>query len=422
MTPFGITAYRFLTTLLSPAVPMLLKRRTLKGKENHERTRERLGYASLPRPDGTLIWVHGASVGECVAALPLIDALLKALPCTVLVTSGTVTSANVMAERLPKGAIHQFVPVDTPAATARFLDHWKPQAGLFVDSDIWPNLILGAHERGVKLALINARMTERSFQSWRWARKTAAAIMASYQACLAQDDDIGARFRNLGTPNVAVIGSLKADAPVLPADDTKLAELRAAIAGRPVLLASQTHPGEEETILPAHDALRRSFPDLLTIVVPRHTQRAADIAMLCGTRPSKRRSTGELPDAGTAVYIADTMGELGLFYRLTRFCFVGGSLIRHGGQNPLEPAKLGCAVMAGPHVYNFTTAFAALYAAQGVGEVNSSSEIVALASKLLGDPHEAERLGEAAKAGATQLGGAVAKTVDVVVKMLDART
>jgi 3-deoxy-D-manno-octulosonic-acid transferase len=365
--------------------------------------------------------VHGASVGECVAALPLIDALLKAMPCSVLVTSGTVTSAKVMQDRLPEGAFHQFIPVDTPGATARFLDHWKPQAGLFVDSDIWPNLILGARARGVKLALINARMTARSFKSWRWVRKTAAAILSSYQVCLAQDEEIGARFRDLGTPNVQVIGSLKADAPVLPADPAELAELRTAIGARPVLLAAQTHPGEEETILPAHDALRRTFPNLLTIIVPRHIQRAGDIAMLCGTRRNKRRSKGELPDDTTAVYIADTMGELGLFYRLTRFCFIGGSLIRHGGQNPLEPAKLGCAVLTGPHTYNFTTAFDALLAAQGVGLVNAASDIASLATKLLSDPAEAARLGEAAKAGAAGLGGAVAKTVAIVVKMLDAR-
>jgi 3-deoxy-D-manno-octulosonic-acid transferase len=422
MKPLGLTAYRAVSTVLSPVVPALLRRRILRGKEHEERNAERLGHASLPRPEGTLIWVHGASVGECIAALPLIDALLKAVPCKVLVTSGTVTSAKLMAERLPEGAIHQFVPVDTPAATMRFLDHWKPQVGLFVDSDIWPNLIVNARDRGVKLALINARMTERSFRNWRWAKKTAAEIMSSYRACLAQDEEIAARFRALGTPNVEVIGSLKADAPMLPADPDKLEALRTAIGGRPVLLAAQTHQGEEETILPAHDALRRKFPDLLTIIVPRHTQRAGDIAMLCGTRVTRKRSDGELPDADTAIYIADTMGELGLFYRLTRFCFVGGSLIRHGGQNPLEPAKLGCAVLTGPYTYNFTKAFETLLAAQGAGSVNSCSDIVSLASKLLGDPNEAERLGDAAKRGAVNLGGAVAKTVDVVVKMLDARS
>lgn len=422
MTSIGITAYRIATTLLAPAAPLILRRRIIRGKEDVARTNERLGHPSLPRPQGTLIWVHGASVGECLAALPLIDRLLKSVDCKVLVTSGTVTSAKVMQDRLPEGAFHQFVPLDTPGATARFLDHWKPEVGLFVDSDIWPNLILGAKQRGVKLALINARMTERSFHNWQRAKTTAAEIMSAYDACLAQDEEIGHRFTALGCPRVEVIGSLKADSPPLPVDDDKLAALKAAIGNRPILLASQTHTGEEETILPAHDALRRTYPDLLTIIVPRHTSRASDIAMLCGARKTLLRSSGALPEADTAVYIADTMGELGLFYRLVRFCFVGGSLIRHGGQNPLEPAKLGCAVLSGPYTYNFTTAFAAILGAQGLGTVNSSAEIADIATKLFAAPVEAAKLGEAAATGADRLGGAVAKTVETVLKMLDART
>jgi 3-deoxy-D-manno-octulosonic-acid transferase len=251
---------------------------------------------------------------------------------------------------------------------------------------------------------------------------TARELLSCFSACMAQDEEIAARFRGLGTPDVRVVGSLKADAPVLPADREKLDALRAAIGARPVLLAAQTHAGEEETVLPAHDALRKQFPDLLTIIVPRHPERAAGIAMLCGTRLSRRRAADELPDAKTAVYIADTMGELGLFYRLAPFAFVGGSLIRHGGQNPLEPAKLGCAVLAGPHTFNFTTAYEAVFAAQGCGRVDGSAEIAMLAAKLLGDGAEAKRLGQAAAAGAKELGGAVAKTVAMVVKMLDART
>jgi len=418
MTPFGITAYRIATGALAPAAPMLLRHRLLLGKESSERRNERLGHASRARPEGTLVWVHGASVGECVAALPLIDALLETTACNVLVTSGTVTSAKVMSERLPKSAIHQFVPIDTPAATRRFLEHWRPQVGLFVDSDMWPNLVLGAHAQGVRLALVNARMSQRSFRSWLWARSTANMILSSFETCLAQDDDIAARFRALGALDVRVIGSLKADAPVLPADPGKLGALRAAIGGRPVFLAAQTHPGEEETVLPAHDALRRSFADLLTIIVPRHPSRGSDIAMLCGTRPHKARSSGGDPGADTAVYVADTMGELGLFYRLAKFCFVGGSLIRHGGQNPLEPAKLECGVMAGPHTFNFTTAYEAVFQAQGAGRVNSTGDITVLASKLLGDPAALQRLGRAAAEGAKTLGGAVVKTVDVVTKML----
>ena len=417
-TPFGVTAYRFATAALSPLAPLLLRRRILRGKEHHERSDERLGFASQARPQGELVWVHGASVGECVAALPLIDVLLTREGSNVIVTSGTVTSAKVMSDRLPPRAIHQFVPIDTPAATARFLDYWKPQIGLFVDSDIWPNLVLGAGRRGVRLALVNARMSQRSFDSWRWAPHTARALLSAFDVCLAQDEEIASRFRNLGAPNVSVIGSLKADAPVLPADPQKLAALRQAIGARPIFLAAQTHSGEEETILPAHDALRKRFADLLTIVVPRHPQRGTDIAMLCGTRNARLRSGGQMPAADTAVYIADTMGELGLFYRLVPFAFVGGSLIHHGGQNPLEPAKLGCAVLAGPHTFNFATAYQEIFRVQGSGLVRTSGEIAELAATLYADPQKARAMGEAASTGAKTLGGAVGKTVTIVEQLL----
>jgi 3-deoxy-D-manno-octulosonic-acid transferase len=217
---------------------------------------------------------------------------------------------------------------------------------------------------------------------------------------------------------VRAIGSLKADAPPLPADGLQLDALRAAIAGRPILLAAQTHPGEDETILPASDMLRQAVPNLLTILVPRHVDRGPEIAMLCGMRAVKRRALGELPGPGTLVYVADTMGELGLFYRLAPFAFVGGSLIRHGGQNPLEPARLDCAVMAGPHVFNFTSAYEVILRLQGAGLVHSSTEIADLARRLLNDPAEASRMSAAAAEGAATLGGAVAKTVAVVEQLL----
>lgn len=410
--------YRLATTLVTPFVPLFLRRRAGRGKEDESRSHERLGRDLAPRPDGQLIWVHGASVGECVAALPLIDELLKDGHRNVLVTSGTVTSAKIMAERLPPRALHQFVPIDLPSATARFLDHWKPDLGLFVDSDIWPNLVIGAKERGLALALVNARMSERSFTGWRWAPDTAKALLEAFDVCLAQDEEIAERFRLLGARDVRAIGSLKADAPPLPADSLQLDALRAAIGGRPVLLAAQTHPGEDETILPASDLLRQTIPNLITVLVPRHTDRGAEIAMLCGTRPMKRRALGELPEPGTLVYVADTMGELGLFYRLASFAFVGGSLIRHGGQNPLEPARLDCAVMAGPHTFNFTSAYDAIFRMQGMGLVHSSSEIAALAHRLLLDPAEASRLSQAAAEAAATLGGAVAKTVAVAEQLL----
>lgn len=408
--PLALLAYRWATAALAPAVPLLLKRRALRGKENRARMEERLGNASRSRPDGALIWIHGASVGECLAALPLIDELLKAPDRSVLITSGTVTSANLMAERLPPRAFHQFAPVDAPAAVRRFLDHWRPAIGLFVDSEIWPNIVMESRARGIRLALVNGRLSARSFAGWRRLPRTAAALLSSYDLCLAQDAETADRLTALGARKVEITGSLKADAPPLPADAARLAALKQAIGARPVLLGASTHPGEDETILPAHDTLRKQFPDLLTIVVPRHPERGRDIAMLCGARPVARRATGALPSGKTAVYVGDTMGELGLFFRVAPFAFIGGSLIPHGGQNPLEPARLGCAVLAGPHTENFIASYDAILAAQGAGRVHSSLEIASLAARLIADPAEARRMGEAASRAAASLGGAMEKT------------
>lgn len=409
-SPPGLLAYRAASFLLAPAVPLLLRQRLLRGKEDPTRLGERLGHPSLPRPDGEIIWIHGASVGECVAALPLIEALRGNLNRTILITSGTVTAAAVLASRLPACVLHQFAPLDTPGAVRRFLEYWRPKAALFVDSEIWPNMVIEAHARGVRLALINGRMSERSYQGWQRAPRTARALLSRYDVCLAQDKETAERLRMLGATRVELTGSLKADAAPLPAEPAKLEALSNAIAGRPVLLAAQTHPGEDETILPVHDSLRRDYPDLLTVIVPRHPERGAEIAMLCGTRHVVRRSTGVLPDAQTAIYVADTIGELGLFYRLAPFAFVGGSLIPHGGQNPLEPARLGCAVLAGPHTANFADAYDAIFHAQGVGRVHSSTEITNLARRLLADPADAKALGALADKGAETLAGAVEKT------------
>ena len=228
-------------------------------------------------------------------------------------------------------------------------------------------------------------------------------------------------FNRGGAPRVEVSGSLKADAPPLPADETKLTALRTAIGARPVLLAAQTHPGEDETVLPAHDSLRAHHPDLLTIIVPRHIERGAGIAMLCGSRAVRQRSREELPDAETAVYVADTLGELGLFYRLAPFCFVGGTLVPIGGHNPLEAARLDCAVLFGPHTESFPQAYDALLSAHGGIRVSSAHDIAHAAQRLFADPAGTKTMGEAAAKAAAALGGAVAKTLRTVEALLDAR-
>jgi len=421
--PLGLRAWRLLTGTASPFARLLLRERAARGKEDWTRLNERLGLPGLARPDGRLVWVHGASVGESLSALPLIEKLLGQAPenFTVLVTSGTVTSAAMMGQRLPAGALHQYVPLDTPRAVARFLDYWKPDAGLFVESDLWPNLILGAAARGVKLALVNARISVRSAGRWGWAPKSGAMLLSAFDMVLAQDADAAARFHALGARKVEVVGSLKADAPPLAVDEDALAAMRQAIGKRPETAHDQTHPGEDETVLPAHDLLRGQFPDLLTILVPRHTARGADLEMLCGTRATKRRSTGGQISHQTAIYIADTMGEMGLFYRLAPFCFLGGTLVPLGGHNVLEPAALHCAVLAGPHTASAPLAYQAVLEAQQFGRVGSSADIAREAGHLLANPAAAAAAGDAAARGAATLAGAVTRTTAALKTLLDAR-
>jgi 3-deoxy-D-manno-octulosonic-acid transferase len=362
----GLSLWRGFGHLAAPVVRALLRRRIARGKEDPARLAERLGQAGLRRPDGPLVWLHGASVGEALSILPLVDRLLAArADLHVLVTTGTVTSAKLMAERLPPRALHQYVPVDVPEAVDPFVAHWRPDLALWVESELWPGLIAAARRTGTPFLLINGRMSERSHRRWRWAPFLIRPLLTHFDTVLAQTPADALRFRTLGAPKVEVGGNLKYAAPPLACDAEDLARLRAALGDRPVWLAASTHPGEEDSIVAAHGALVARFPDLLTIVVPRHPERGRDLAARFG---APRRGAGHAVPAG-GLYIADTLGELGLWYRLAPIALVGGSLVPKGGQNLLEPARLDCAILHGPHMDNFPEVAAALAAAGGARTV-----------------------------------------------------
>ena len=409
----ALTLYRGLWGIASMLAPLMLRARAGRGKEDPARIAERHGRASRPRPDGTLVWIHGASVGESLAALPLVGALLEKSGRHVLVTTGTVTSARLMAERLPPRAFHQYAPLDSAGAVKRFLDHWRPDLALFVESEFWPNLVLATRERGTPMALLNARMSERSYRGWTRASALAKLLLSSFDACLAQDDATASRLTRLGAKSVRVLGSLKADAPPLPVDQTAFDAFKTAVGSRPMFLAASTHPGEEDIVLDVAVKLHERRPDVLTIVVPRHPARGAEIEALSRARgfETQRRSTGALPVPTTAMYVADTLGELGLFYRAATFAFLGGSLIEHGGQNPLEPARLGTAVISGPHTHNFDDIFRVLLDTQGEGRVHTPDELHELVARLVDDPAHARRLGENAQAAAAAMAGALKDSI-----------
>ncbi len=415
--------YAALATLAAPALRPWLRRRARRGKEIAARLPEREGIDPTPRPPGTLVWLHAASVGEAVSILPVLAALPPGVQ--VVLTTGTVTSAMLMARRLPELGLqdrvrHRFAPLDVPRWAARFLDHWKPDVAGFVESEIWPNLLAACRARRIPVMLINARISPRSFARWRQHPALARSLFAGFALAQAQSPAIASRLRALGAPNVVHEGNLKFAAPPLPHDDVELARLRTLLAARPTWLAASTNPGEEALLLPVHDALAARFPTLLTIIVPRHPERAPEIAALAAPRPLAQRSRNEDPPAGAAIWLADTLGELGLFYRLVGHAFVGRSLVPLGGQNPIEPALLGCAVAVGPHTFNFPEAVEALEHAGALTRLPDAAALEAWVATLLEDPAKARAMGQAGQAALHGFESLPARTARLLLELAEA--
>ncbi|MCA8883840.1 MAG: 3-deoxy-D-manno-octulosonic acid transferase [Rhodobacteraceae bacterium] len=372
----------------------LLDRRRAEGRESSDRVDERKGIASAPRPDGTLIWFHAASVGESLSLLEVIRRLGKTDPAlSFLVTTGTVTSAEVLSARLPDRTLHQFVPIDVAPFVRRFLDHWKPDLAIWTESEFWPALITTAHARGVPLLLLNARLSARSARRWRWLPNAARRLLGCFDAVQAQDDVTATALRRMGLPpeKLTVTGTLKEGTPPPPCDEAERNRLVKLIGDRPVWLAASTHPGEEALVAQAHRAARRSLIRLLLILVPRHPERADDIsaALIADGFTVARRSAGEDPGPETQIFLADTLGELGLWYRLAPISFVGGSLTDIGGHNPYEPAALGSAILHGPHVRNFRDIFDRLDAFGGARCVTDAASLTAAVTDLMRPDHRA---------------------------------
>ncbi len=410
--PPTLRAYRLLSVAARPLAPPALAERARRGKENRERLAERRGDTSVGRPPGPLVWIHGASVGELTSVLPLIERI-GAREVNVLATSGTVTSSELAAQRLPAGAIHQFAPLDIPAYVRRFFDHWEPDLALFVESDLWPNRIIEASRRRVPMILINARLSENSYRRWRYLPAAITDLLHRFDLCLARTQGDAERLSALGAPRIITSGNLKLDVPPPPFDESQLASLKRTIGNRPVMAATSTHEGEEAAMIEAHQRLAPNFPGLLTLIAPRHPERGPAIAeeVTAGGLTPRLRSRGELPDAATDIYVADTLGELGLIYRLAPVVLVGGSLVRHGGQNPIEAAKLGAAIVHGPHVWNFAEVYAALDEAHGAEIVADESRLTGVLGMLLAHPAARERVATNAYNTMKGLGGALERTL-----------
>jgi len=422
--PFSLTLYRIATQLMARFMPGVLSRRAAKGREDPARIGERLGTAPIERSKGTLVWIHGASVGESIVGHALSQEMRKAQPgLTFLFTSGTKTSADLMARKLIAPDLHRYVPVDTAAATKAFMAGWKPDLAVFVEGEIWPNLLLAAKEAGVPLALVNARMTARSVKGWRGRAKTAELLFSLFDVALPADKRTFEALSLFRKGPIGTIGNLKlaAPAPIVNAKEAKV--LAAKLAKRPVWLAASTHEGEEAVLLAAHAALRLGAPDALLILAPRHPERAQDVEIECrkqGLVPV-RRSAGQVPNTQTPVWLWDTLGELGLAMRLAPVTFVAGSLQPGiGGHNPVEPVQLGSTVISASFVGNFLDLYQALEDQDGavILDDHASDRIALTLAGLLGDPAQRERLNEAARGVIAQGSHAMADTVAALVALL----
>ena len=347
--------YQLLTSVAAPFIELYLHKRKKNGKEDAQRFEERFGNAAFPRPEGSLIWVHAASVGESLSILPMIQKLLDKLENThLLLTTGTTTSAKMIESRLPDRAFHQYVPIDTTPSVNRFLKHWKPDLAIWVESELWPNLVVQTAKQ-CPLMLANGRMSDSSYRNWRKYRSLSQQVLSRFSLVLPQSKHDGERFENLGARNVKYLGNIKFDAPPLPSDSQKMGEIVNMIGQRPVWLAASTHEGEEKIVASVHKEIKENHPELLTIIAPRHPKRLDDIMETIKESDLNIavRSRNDEITEDTDIYIADTIGEMGILYRLVPIVFIGGTLVEHGGQNPLEAARLNCVIIYGPYMDNF---------------------------------------------------------------------
>lgn len=414
--PLSLQLYRAAVWVATPLSGWILGNRARRGKEDATRLNERFGRTELPRPAGRLLWLHGASVGESLVLLELVRRLQDKTDWQFLVTTGTVTSARLMAEKLPAGARHQYIPVDRLGPVRRFLDHWQPDAAIFVESELWPNLLIEMQSRNIPAALVNARMNEASLINWHKRKDGARHLLSTFRWIGAADERTAAGLQKLAGHAVPLVGNLKLQISASSPDRNVLDAVRAVLGERPVWLAASTHAGEEQILLQAHRQYLETRPDALLILAPRHPERGGDLAntVRAAGLTLAQRSRNELPDTGTQVWLADTLGEMTLWYALADQAVIGGSLKDGiGGHNPVEATRAGCPVISGPYTASFDDVFAAYRKHEGVAIAESPAEIAAALSDVTED-----RLAGAQRALRELTGSAMDETLAAILSLM----
>ncbi|EAU41735.1 3-deoxy-D-manno-octulosonic-acid transferase [Fulvimarina pelagi HTCC2506] len=417
----ALSAYKFFGSVISPVLHPYLAYRTHQGKEDGIRKRERFGYAGAERPESLpLVWIHAASVGETLAVAPIARQISADGLC-VLMTTGTRTSADIVEKRLSDCVIHQYVPLDVTSAVRRFLDHWQPDLAIFAESELWPMTLRQLSERNVPQVLVNARLSDRSFERWKKAHWFAEALIENFALIIAQSEIDAERYRLLGAGLVSVAGNLKADSEAPSVDEDALKEISAAIGDRPVWAALSTHSGEELAAATCHIGLKRRHKGLLTVIVPRHADRGNEIAEELRSTGLRvvQRSTGGVPSDVTDIFLGDTMGEMGLYLRLSEIAFIGKSLVGEGGQNPMEPAILGRAVLSGRFVQNFRDVYQRLLEDGACAIVKDEAGLTREVDALLKDPERRSAMGTAGQTSVAAMRGAQERTMKALLPYLN---
>jgi 3-deoxy-D-manno-octulosonic-acid transferase len=407
-----LSTYRWVGAAAFPVVGAYVAFRASKGKEERGRHGERYGVASVARPSGPLIWVHAASVGETSAVTPLVEAIVD-MGIHVVLTTGTVTSAKMVQDRLGDRVIHQYVPLDLKPAVDRFLTHWQPDLAIICESEIWPMTILELGTRRVPQVLVNGRLSDRSFANWHKRPSIAEALFENLAHVVAQSEVDGERFRTLGARPVTVSGNLKVDTAIPPVNDAELSALQRMIGSRKTWAAISTHQGEEQIVAQVHHMLKARHRDLLTIIVPRHPDRAIEIAAEIEKMGMKvaLRSRGDQIAPDTDIYLGDTIGDMGLYLRVTEVAFVGRSLTAQGGQNPLEPAMLRSAILSGRNVQNFRDSYQRLIKNGGAKLVRDKDMLAGAVNYLFNNPEERQVMIDAGLKTVEDMRGSLTRTM-----------
>ncbi len=396
-----LSGYLFASALVPFLGRLIANRRMKIGKEDPNRIAERFGVPSISRPQGKIIWFHAASVGEALSVLPLVRLLKQKRPDTsILLTTGTLTSAKIVKMYAGKEVLHQFIPYDIKPWIGKFLSYWKPSLTVLVESELWPTIIVEVKKAKIPLILINGRMSEKSLYQWQKHPKTASVLMNKLDHVTVQTQDVKSLFHKIGYPKekIEVVESLKLTADPLPHCPNDLDDFKSTIDGKIVWVAASTHQGEEEAILKVFKLLSQKIQNLFLIIVPRHPERGKEIKAMAGKIgiDTKLRTENTLPSPDDKVYIADTLGEMGLWYRIGNFAFIGGSLVSVGGHNPYEPAILECPIIHGPHVFNFSDAYQKLSDCKGSIPITSPNDLERVVKKIV-DTTVQKKLTENAK-------------------------